>query len=647
MPEGVIVVFLACDNSTFHRSQRLLRACLQQEAAATPDMRIRGIILALWSFPFFGTMVGAWGETSSVVGVTKPGGSSTRRLWQPVQEYLTILTPAGTGRQSREHTVNPFLSYTHLGTDFGFVGPGQAGIGWIPGTVWAQLPDDPSGWAGIWHSLARLARLPGEVLDFERPFAPWIEARYQPRIVGVRVEVAGRGNVKMEIKGPAQEVLWDRSFRVDSAETGVLASEVDPAALRRAKLLNWVAEPGADLRIDALGLEVEVPPLAFAEWVFVSSYAKAARCYSPATGFLRDRAHTEDGAFDSVPATGLFLLATAAAADRGVVEKEAAVTMLRKSWAAVSGLSGPLGLLPHFSRHTVGGFAIHPGTEYSTVDTAIFYFSALLASALLGDEAVEAAVVDAMRSIDFGPLRDADGYVCHGMADDGLTRIPYIWRDWGGETALVLLLQRVASLGALTPRMAATGRVHQGTGFIAEIQSLCFPDFDQSRPDAVSGVDWLESRRRLLADQKAYFPGVQAPDGFARRHGLYGLSAGEGAFGIGYHVGGVDLPGQGLLHPHYVLMSAALEPDPTRPLAVLEQMEALDLFPPWGMVENLFADGTGSLPLQAGLNATFEAVGAYHLLARVEGKPNAIHRASESQPVIREALSLFYPQPLR
>lgn len=387
--------------------------------------------------------------------------------------------------------------------------------------------------------------------------------------------------------------------------------------------------------------------MTFAEWVLVASYAKASRCYSAETGFLRDRAHTEDGAFDSVPATGLFLLATAAAADCGVVEPEAARQILRRSWEAVSGLSGPSGLLPHFARRLEGAFGIHPGTEFSTVDTALFLHSTLLAAVMLGDTGVEAAVVEAMRAVDFGPLRTDDGYVSHGFRDDRVTRIPYIWRDWGGETALVLLLQRVSSLGALPPRMANTGRVHQGTGFIAEIQSLLFPDFDQAQPDAITGVDWRQSRQRLLVDQKNYFQHAQLPGGFSRRHGLYGLSAGEGAYGIGYHVGGADLPDQALLHPHYILMSAALEPDPAVPLAVLERMQSLDLFPPWGLVENFFADGTASLPLQAGLNATFEAVGAYHLLARVDGRPNAIYRAAETQPVLREAMSLFYPPPVR
>ena len=589
-------------------------------------------------------LMAAFGWTTLARGQeSKP--AAPQRLWQPVQEYFTIVTPTGTGIQARSHTVNPFLSYTHLGTDFGFVGPAESGIGWAPGMVWAQLPNNPDGWAGMWHSLARLARMPEETLDFEKPYAPWIEARFQPRIVGVRAHVLGKGDLKLEIKGADQQTLWSKKFRIDADKALALSEPLDPATLRGAKLLNWIAEPGADLLIDSLGFEMEEPPMAFDEWVWAASYAKISRCYSPATGLVRDRAHTEDGAFDSIPATGLFLLATSAAAQTGLVSPDFARQALRQSWATVSSLKGPHGLLPHFARRVEGGFDIHPGTEYSTVDTAIYLHGALLAAQVLGEGGLVEMIADAMKAVEFAPLRNDDGYVTHGMKDDGVTRLPYIWRDWGGETALVLLLQEISSGGTLEAKMAANGRVHQGTGFIGEIQSLFYPDFGQARPDAVSQVNWLGSRQQLLAEQKAYFQRTQTPEGFARRHGLYGLSAGEGAYGIGYHVGGSDLPNQSLLHPHYILMSSAMENSPQQSYALLRRMRELDLFPPWGLVENIFADGTEHLPLQAGLNASFEAVSAYHLFARSRGQTDAIYAAAESQRDVRLAMQAFYPAP--
>ncbi len=583
------------------------------------------------------------GEEARPTPPDRDGAVAVRRVWQPVQEYFTIVTPVGTGRQAREHTVNPFLSYTHLGTDFGFVGPAEEHIGWTPGMVWVQLPDNPDGWAGMWHSLERLGQLNDAVLDFERCYPAWMRAEYQPRITGLRARVMGQGRLKLEIKGVGQEALWERTFRLDTTEMTELAEPLPTTALRQAKWLNWTAEPGADLLIDNLGFEVEEPDAPLERRVFTASYAKVSRCYSPATGLVRDRAQTEDGAFDSLPATGMFLLATAAAAEKGMVDPNFARGALRRSLETTLPLRGPHGLLPHFARRTDGRYHIHPGTEYSTVDTAIYYHGALLAARVLRDEEMEARVLGAIRAVDFAPLRNPDGYVIHGVKADGTTYLPYLWRDWGGETALVLLLQEIASEGALPPLMAPTGRVHQGAGFIAEIQSLFFPDFDQSTPDAVSGIDWRASRRKLYADQKSYFTRTQPEDGFARVNDLFGLSAGEGAFGIGYHVGGCDLRDQSLIHPHYLLMAASLENPPAAASARFARLEALHLFPPWGLVENVFADGAEHLPLIAGLNAGFEALGAYHFMNHALGEPDAIYQAALDSPELRQAMRIFYP----
>lgn len=84
---------------------------------------------------------------------------------------------------------------------------------------------------------------------------------------------------------------------------------------------------------------------------------------------------------------------------------------------------------------------------------------------------------------------------------------------------------------------------------------------------------------------------------------------------------------------------------PLQRSAVLERLQTLDLLLPWSLVENVFADGTERLPLQAGLNAGFQTPGACRLLARADGRPHAIHRAAESQPVVRKGMSAFYPPP--
>ncbi|MGI8604413.1 MAG: hypothetical protein ACR2OZ_15670 [Verrucomicrobiales bacterium] len=582
------------------------------------------------------------GWVQVTLGLTQ---ENPKRFWQPVQEYFTIVTPQREGRQKREHRVNPFLSYTHLGTDFGFVGPAEAAIGWQPGMVCATLPANSDGWAGMWHSLNRLARLPGDTLNFQRCYPAWIGEKFQPRIVGLRMNVMGRGEVKIDIRGPNQEALWSHKFSVTADRMVAVRRELLPEKLGAAKFLTWVAEPGSDFCIDNVGFEVEPPALDFDLYVFLVSYAKAARCYSSDTGLARDRAHTEDGAFDSIPATGLFALSTATAAKLGIVTLEFSRMVLRRALDAAALLEGPHGLLPHFARRGERGVMIHPGTEYSTVDTSIFYHGTLLAAQILADEELIVRARAGMKRTDFASLRNAEGYVSHGVGDDGQNILPYIWRDWGGETALVLLHQQYASEGRLTPMMADTGRVHQGCGFIADIQSLFYPDFDQQFTGILSRINWRESRERLLRDQKSYFQRTQSEDGFARRHGIYGLSSGEGAYGRGYHVGGVDLPHQTLIHPHYILLSATLESEPQTVYGLLKRMQSLDLLPPWGLVENVLADGSEHVPLQGALNANFEALGAYHLMAKSRGSPDIIHRAATDSPDLRQAIAVFNRQP--
>ena len=150
------------------------------------------------------------------------------------------------------------------------------------------------------------------------------------------------------------------------------------------------------------------------------------------------------------------------------------------------------------------------------------------------------------------------------------------------------------------------------------------------------------TRREMLAAQRNVIQRTW-PESLATKMGLYGLSAGEGEDGNHYHVGGTDLPNQRLLHPHYVLMSAALAQRPAEVYALLERMEKAGFFPPWGMVENVTVTGSSYLPMNGALNAAFETLGAYHLLAKHRGLPDAVHEASRQVPELRHAIEVFYP----
>lgn len=602
---------------------------------------MRGLIAA--SFSSLKRLLPTFGAIALLSGAQALAQPGTRLVWQPIQEYFihrdeAQQIAAGTKR------LNSFTTYTHIGTDFGFHGPAEHEIVWLSDEIVVNLSQQPDAWAGMWHSLAGRADSPGEVMDFTRPYPPQISAHLQPRVSAVMIEAAGRGRIKIEIKSPAGEVRWMQMIDVDVGGHSMFVRPVDPETLHDAKTIVWTVEPGSDVKISGLWLGMERPQIGFDAQAFLASYSKLSRCYSPDTGYVRDRAHVEAGAFDTVSATGMFVLATAAASqsDVGLVSDDYARSVLRKTHAAVGELETAHGLLPHFVRRENGVTQIHPGTEYSTVDTAIYVQSVLLAAVMLGEQTIADEVVAMVKKMDFAAMRLPGGHLSHGFLDDGVTLIPHGWQDWGGESALVMLMERIADPKCQPPPMRRPGHAWQGAGFITELQSLFHPDFDSDVPDAHDGVRWLAVRQAMLAAQRAYIP-QRWPRSAAAKDGLYGFSAGENRYGNGYFVGGVDLPNQDLIHPHYILMSAALRTPASEMRALVQRMEKAGFFPPWGMVENVAVDGKSYLPMEGGLNAGFEALGSYHFLTRARGLPDAIYEASRSSPHLRQAMRLFYP----
>lgn len=581
---------------------------------------------------------------SMLLPLSSPAQNEARLVWQPVQEYFIHVRPdrKPTPVEGKKR-LNSFVSYTHLGTDFGFMGPAEHDIEWQRDEICVHLGQEPDAWSGMWHSLAGLARAAGEPLNFMAAWPSMIEPRYQPRISSLRVDAHGRGRLKLEIKSEAQETLWSAQVVLDEGNTGVVVLAVPPMACARAKLLTWVAEPGSELCIEALFLGVEAPEVPFEEYVLAASYAKLARCYDADSGLVKDRAHLENGAFDSIASTGLFALATAAvsAPPLELVSPARAAAILRQIHQAIGGLERPYGLLPHFVRRAASGHRIHPGTEYSTIDTAIYFHSLLLGSEMMKDQELRSELLSEVDQIDFDRLRLPGGEVSHGLKEDGRTLLPHGWKDWGGESALVMMLQHMVNENAPRRLMERPGQAWQGTGFITEIQSLFYPDFASSEPDALDGVRWLDARRGMINAQKEYISRTW-PGSMAAKLGLYGFSAGESLHGDAYHVSGVDLPGQTMIHPHFILMAGSLE-DPVGTYALLRRMEKAGFFTPWGLVETLDVNGRAYLPMMGSLNAGFETLGAYHLLARHRGLANRIYSACRQSPEMRRAVQLFYP----
>ena len=563
--------------------------------------------------------------------------STPFRADQPVHEYFT---PFGRDTTAADRGTYG-TQFTHLGTDFGAMGPAADRIGWAPGGAARVDLRDADTWAGLWHSLAGAAVDRGTILDFARCYPAWIKDEYQPRCDGVYVKASGVGRLGLEIKGADEKVLWVQAIDLDG-KAREARFDFDPAGLRAAKFLSWVAEPGSVLAVDALGLMVRFPPLTLPERTFLVAYAKLARCAVPGTGLVKDQGQRPPGAFEGVPASGLYALATAAAADRGIVDRKTAVRVLTEARRALATLPRADGWLPHFVTRTPDGkYALAPGTEYGTVDTSIAYHGLLLAACMLGDREAEAAILADVRQLRFDRVRGADGFVRYGLGGDGKTPLTGGWIEWGGEAALIALIERLAVGSGAKPKINRSGKVPDGVGFVAELQSLFYPHFDQPKPDALTGVDWLKARRELAAAQAA----AVAADPRAKpaaKLGLFGQSAGEGYRGRGYLADGLRGPPD-VLHPHYTLMAGLSATDPKPAWDRVKALEAAGLMPPWGLVENFTADLAEYLPAPGSLNAAFECLSAYYLAVREQMRPNRIHEAARTCEATAKAVEVFYP----
>jgi hypothetical protein len=573
-----------------------------------------------------------------LIGAAVPArAAESLRGDQPVHEYFT---PFGADATSEDRGTYETL-FTHLGTDFGAMGPQALRIGWAIGGAARVDLRETDGWAGLWHSLAGAAADRSTTLDFARCYPTWIKDEFQPRCDGVFVRAYGTGRLGLQIRGPDERILWAQTIDLDG-KPKESRFDLDPTGLQAAKFLNWVAEPGARLAVDAIGLMVRYPPLSLPDRTFLITYAKLARCAVPGPGLVRDQLQRPAGAFEGVPASGLYALATAMAADRGLIDPKTARTVLTDTRRAFAALPKADGWLPHFvTRGADGKYNRVPRTEFGTVDTSIAYHGLLLTAEMIGDREAEAAVVADIRRIRFDRVRGVDGFVRFGLAGDGTTPLLGGWVEWGGEAALVALLERMAAGPTAVPKMSRSGKVPDGVGFVAELQSLFYPQFDSARPDAVTGTDWLAVRRDLAARQAA----AVASDPLAKpaaKFGLFGQSAGEGYRGRAYLADGLrNRPA--VLHPHYVLMAGQSAPDPKATWYRVQALESTGLMPPWGLVENVTSDLSEYLPVQGSLNAAFECLSAYHLSARTSGRPDRVYEACRSCEATSNAIRLFYP----
>lgn len=557
-------------------------------------------------------------------------------VWQPVMDYSLSFPREKPGAAP---VINPFENFTHLGTDFGWMGPGEGRLQARGGAIRVK-PDGE--WTGLWHSLSGLAIEAGREFDPTDMVGLSGATEMRAPIRAVTIDVRGSGEIRIELADVTRRSVWERRLILAPGERTRQRFEVQAADLGKIKFINWIAEPGCDAEVSALGFEVERPQIDPEAWMFRVSLGKLRRCHDPQSGLTRDRAHVPPGVFDSVASSGMHALASAAAAAEGYLDREMVAAEIRKTTQVLLGLPKAGGFLPHFTvRREDGSAAIHPGTEFSTVDTAIALQGLRLAATILNLPDVSDAVGNAIAGLDFDTLSDEEGWIRHGMAEDGTTPLVGKWRDWGGESALVLALEAMVPNRQPQGRMEPGGRVFRGVGFIAEIQSLFYPDFDRMDPDLIGGTVWPKARRDLLARQAAYV-NEQWPGSPAAVAGLFGISAGEaGMPGAGYTANGVDLPGIRWIHPHEMVMSLALSGGNTFG-AGIQRLEQAQLLFPQGLPENVEVGLVLHNPMQGSLNAAFETLASYHGWRRAKGGTDVIDQACLADPLMRKGAARFY-----
>ena len=393
--------------------------------------------------------------------------------------------------------------------------------------------------------------------------------------------------------------------------------------------------------VDEVRLVLQGPELPTMAAAFLFGYGHLAQCYDPSTGLVRDRATWPAADSAAVPAIGLFALASAVAADLGYVTPEDARAIVAKTTGALSSPSvipRYRGLLPHFLKN--GGLA--PGTEWSSVDTAIALLSGILAAQSVG---LDTGPLEAMLGdIDWSHL--TDGFTrsaSHGYREDG-SLIESRWDTFGGESFLLATALAAALPGrTLLLERFPKAPTWDGSGFNDEIAALLFPMTGLD----TWGNDWCAYRCRAFYRQQQHF--VANPQ--YRDRGLLGLSASEvpepwliaderlvcGAWGVGGHNAttndGSQLVGYPIVAPHYAAMVSAEHAAAASGL--FERLALERLFTPLNNVESLGLPSGATEPrwneLKGSWNLGLRTLGAARGLS---GQTYAPYRALTSNAVL-------------
>ncbi len=282
---------------------------------------------------------------------------------------------------------------------------------------------------------------PGEGLDPERLLGPYIKDGWQPRLVGVRLEIeGGYGEVEVQLLDEAGGVLWSATADADRRASAVdFAVELPGGAA--AHRLQWFLHEGGYGEVKEVALLAETPDYADeVERSFLYSYGLLSRAWDPERGLVAFRNLWPASDYAAVEGPGLFALATAVAWDLGYVASSDARAVAEAARATYLDLEADpeTGLFP---RHLAGG-GLHPDSYYSSLHTALGLEAAILAGEATGLDTRE--LTQRLEAIDWSALTDAYEDPISAGVDPAGEPVGWDFGTFGSDAALAQSSERHA-----------------------------------------------------------------------------------------------------------------------------------------------------------------------------------------------------------
>jgi hypothetical protein len=551
---------------------------------------------------------------------------------------------------------NSVFYYNRFGGDRGALE--YSDLEWGQGRVTTTVTAGHS-WGGLRMSLNHPDH-EKETINFSSVLPSQILPAYQSQISGVTVQISkgtpGR-RLTIELKGSEdfwsrEAILWGGSQTLNYAlpplnEVNNLILKLDPA------------NPGDYFVINRVELTATTSITDTALAAFVWSYGMLLNNWSPETGLVRDKSRDASGEFDAIQATGALAAATTLAEQLEIVDRTNAVQTVNAISNTLLGRTPRYhGLWPHFVEVLPSDeLVIKPGTEWSSVDTAIAAVALLDAQSAfsLDSSGTEQMITE----IDWEDLLTADG-LAHGYTYTG-ELLTATWDTFGGESWLVGLAYASATHN-VPPLKYPSPPTANGSGFIDELAWLF--TLPPSRED-FWGTDWATYLEGATDAQISYYP-TNYPSSCFSQIGFFGLSAAEvplpsivitkeiyQAFGVGgQHAlpnDGSALLGDPVVTPHYSAIIAHRRPQEA--LQLWNWLINQGPFSPLNNIESiLFESSTGCDPtemkwnhLKGSWNLSLQALGWGHYLAEQRGLVPVLWRATFLNNFLRGGYDVLVP----